>query len=326
MTAACEYADMLIRRPATSFEALDAMQAALRKLGDERDLQQIYTQAVQQAAILFGVTQSSLLLYDAASGTLHLHRPGGGIDNEAARLLSALPAEQVARLFADWPAHGAKRLVDSNDHGPADPHQVAPPYERTVLLAMVHAEQQLIGVLRLAGKSDGSVFTEDEVHLAGFYASQVGLLIQSRQRLAREERARHLAELATLQEISLAVTAYHDVARLMQTIVEKAVDLLGAAGGAVGQLDCEDSRVRFMAEYNLESSMLGDSVRLGEGIAGLVAQTGQPLVVSDYATWPGRLPDIRPRPARCAGCRAVALARAGYRGVDRLRWSVGPRI
>jgi PAS domain S-box-containing protein len=52
--------------------------------------------------------------------------------------------------------------------------------------------------------------------------------------------------------------------------------------------DPERKEVRCVVSYNTPRDFTGTVLKYGEGAAGTVAQTGQPLIVDDYRTWEGR--------------------------------------
>jgi len=177
-----------------SLTTLDSMQVVFNRLGAERAIGQLYAVAVKEAAALFRATQCGLMLYDAATDSLRFLGPGIGVDAIQAEAFSATSPDIVRQLLAHWPEHGVVRLLDPEYVAFADPAIVARLEERDVLLARIRAEDQLIGLLRLANKADGAAFSEEEAHLLGFYASQLGLLIHNLRVLAQERRQRQLAE------------------------------------------------------------------------------------------------------------------------------------
>jgi signal transduction histidine kinase len=452
--------------PLTSLAALDAMQTVLRRLSGERNLQRLCARATKEAAAYFGVTQCLLLLHDLATGAFKAADPGIGLSEAETALLSAIPADRVHRMLQNWPDYGVMRLFDSQYAPLADPALVEQLREQDVLLALVRADDQVLGVLRLANRTDQTRLPDEALHLLGFYAGQLGLLIHDLQLLTQEQAARRLAEtllkvpqvvrqpaaagadlepiftqllellgdgldcssatvslmdetrrmqiiashgrlaastivgyrwdavqdacvahvtttgqplsitdtqqdprwlpipgaefirawigaplwapdcerqglehligmlsvyastvdafdshdvivaqafadqmaivlenqrlysdmarraneMATLREIATVITTHRDTHQLLNTIVERAVNLLGGEGGDLGQVDAEAGVVRVVAEYHNTPSLLGAILKIGEGVSGLVAQTGQPQLILDYESWPQRAP------------------------------------
>ena len=115
----------------------------------------------------------------------------------------------------------------------------------------------------------------------------VGRDITDRKR-AEDELRRRAEELTALQETVLDITGRHDLSELLESIVERAVRLLGATGGGMYLCDSEKKEVRCAIGYNTATNVVGTVIKFGEGAAGIVAMTGKPLIIDDYRTWPGR--------------------------------------
>ncbi|HXG95179.1 MAG TPA: PAS domain S-box protein [Blastocatellia bacterium] len=93
-------------------------------------------------------------------------------------------------------------------------------------------------------------------------------------------------EMAALQSVLLDVTAEHDLPALLRIIVERAAELLKAPAGGMYLCDPELREVRCVVSYNFSRDYTGVTLRYGEGAAGWVAETGEPLIIDDYRQWP----------------------------------------
>ena len=112
-------------------------------------------------------------------------------------------------------------------------------------------------------------------------------LVEERKR-AEEALRRRAGELDVLQATVLDITARHDLPTLLQTIVERAALLLNAPGGGLYLCDPDQEETRCVVSYNTPRDYTGTVLKYGEGAAGIVAQTGEPLIIDDYHTWSGR--------------------------------------
>ena len=101
------------------------------------------------------------------------------------------------------------------------------------------------------------------------------------------ELNRWVAALSALQSTVLEITAPHELAALLQTIVERAVRLLNADGGCLYLCDSKSRQTRCVVSFNAPRDFVGATLKYGEGAAGLTAQTGKPLLIDDYFAWPG---------------------------------------
>lgn len=106
--------------------------------------------------------------------------------------------------------------------------------------------------------------------------------------LAESNLRRRAEELSTLYRISLEITASRDLPCLLEMIVEKAVMLLDATSGGLYLCDPEKTEVRCVVSHNTPDDYAGTVLKYGEGAAGVVAQSGKPLIIDDYRTWENR--------------------------------------
>ncbi len=100
--------------------------------------------------------------------------------------------------------------------------------------------------------------------------------------------AHRVEELAALQATLLDITTPHELTSLLHTIVERAVHLIDADGGGLYLCDPERRQARCVVSYNTLRDYTGVTLAYGEGAAGRVAQTGEPLLIANYRTWAGR--------------------------------------
>jgi signal transduction histidine kinase len=74
---------------------------------------------------------------------------------------------------------------------------------------------------------------------------------------------------------------------LLNSIVLDATELLGASRVAMMLYDAKDDTVEILDIGT--PAFPGRIFKLGEGVAGRVIQTGQPLLIEDYQAWPGKI-------------------------------------
>jgi PAS domain S-box-containing protein len=115
----------------------------------------------------------------------------------------------------------------------------------------------------------------------------VGREITERKR-AEDALRRRAEELAALQATVLDITSRHDLAVLLETIVERAARLLRVSSGGMYLCDPQKREARCVVAYRTPYSIKGTVLKYGEGAAGTVAETGKPLLIDDYRTWEGR--------------------------------------
>ncbi|MGZ3581256.1 MAG: GAF domain-containing protein [Ktedonobacterales bacterium] len=137
--------------------------------------------------------------------------------------------------------------------------------------------------------------------LPGLSTSVGGVLVAAvdvtRQVIARH-RAQEVAEVAqerigqmmTLHATSLAVASQlgADPRELLTDILRRSVVLLNARAGTVYVRDPQYDELEVVVCQGLRGDYTGSRIRVGDGLAGRVALTGQGLIVDDYRAYPFR--------------------------------------
>ena len=99
---------------------------------------------------------------------------------------------------------------------------------------------------------------------------------------------RRVDELSALQSTVLEITSPHELPEVLATIVERAAHLLGADGTGLYLCDPAARQVRLVVDFHTPRDYVGTVLAYGEGASGMVAQTGEPVLVADYRSWVGR--------------------------------------
>ena len=137
--------------------------------------------------------------------------------------------------------------------------------------------------------------------LPGVSTSVGGVLVAAvdvtRQVTARQ-RSQEVAEVAqerigqmmTLHATSLAVASQlgADPRELLADILRRSISLLDARAGTVYVRDPRHDDLEVVVCEGLRGDYAGSRIRVGEGLAGRVAQTGQGLLIDDYRAYPFR--------------------------------------
>lgn len=107
-------------------------------------------------------------------------------------------------------------------------------------------------------------------------------------KLAQQALERRARELESLYKTSLEINSQIDLMTLLNTIVEQAASLFNAPMGTLYLMEPGGETLKLVVSHNLPDNYLGIILRLGEGLSGRIALTGEPMMVSDYAQWNGR--------------------------------------
>ncbi len=98
--------------------------------------------------------------------------------------------------------------------------------------------------------------------------------------------------LTALHETTVELLAQLDLETVLENIVRRASQLLATSSGYLDLVEPETGQLRPRVRMGALAESLTHPTRSGEGLAGTVWQTRQPLVVNDYDNWPGRIGDF----------------------------------
>jgi len=89
-------------------------------------------------------------------------------------------------------------------------------------------------------------------------------------------------KLSTLSEVTELVSRIPDIKEVLQLVLHRAMTAVQSRIGSIMLLDEPTQTLRIAAAEGLEDAIVvGTTVRVGEGIAGKVIQTGEPVLVED---------------------------------------------
>ncbi|MFB0535515.1 MAG: GAF domain-containing protein [Anaerolineae bacterium] len=244
-------------------------------------LQEMVT-AVQQSFKYYHV---GLFLLNEAAGELNMQAIAGGFED----VIAPDYCQAVGEGMIGWTAETGQSLL-SNDVS-RDPRYIPGFLEEVLtkseLCVPLKLAGQVIGVLDIQS-TQLNAFDETDLLAMEALAGQIAMAIENA-RLFRETK-RRLEETMALYQTSLDITAQLEMSELLNSIVERAVTLLQAEAGGIYLYDPEREELRWVIGYDYTEKYVGVTLKPGEGMAGKVFQTGEPLIVDDYRTWEGRAP------------------------------------
>jgi len=109
---------------------------------------------------------------------------------------------------------------------------------------------------------------------------------QAEQRLHRQNEY-----LQALHETTVGLLSRHDVAGLLQAIVTRAGNLIGTEHCYVYLKNSSGIEMEMVFQSGVYNSFVHHPIKPGQGIAGRVWESMEPVHVADYSCWEGRLPD-----------------------------------
>ncbi len=102
---------------------------------------------------------------------------------------------------------------------------------------------------------------------------------------AEEILRQRTAQLEALRQVTLELTAELNLDILLHSIVSRATELLGGTLGGIYLYKPEQNVLEFTVAVGPDLPPMGTTLQWGEGLAGKVWETGEPITVSDYHHW-----------------------------------------
>jgi GAF domain-containing protein/CheY-like chemotaxis protein/anti-sigma regulatory factor (Ser/Thr protein kinase) len=183
---------------------------------------------------------------------------------------------------------------------------------RTVLAVPMLRADELLGVIFIY-RHEVRPFTDGQIALMETFADQAAIAIENA-RLLNELQARtaqltrSVQELQALGEVSRVLSSTLNLDAVLNTIVSRANVLAGTDACTVYEYDEDAGQLHFRATHNLDDTVVEiarrEPIRRGEGVAGRMAVTLEPVQIPDIAeagAYTGPLRDVLLR----SGTRAL---------------------
>ncbi|HEC21311.1 MAG TPA: GAF domain-containing protein, partial [Chloroflexi bacterium] len=129
-------------------------------------------------------------------------------------------------------------------------------------------------------------FSREDLFTLQTVADQLAVALESAH--LYEAAQRRAAELEALYRVTLSISAELDVDTVLQAIIESAMELLNAGGGGIYLYHPERDELEWAISIGPGMVPVGTVLRRGEGLSGRILETGEPLIVEQYAGWEGR--------------------------------------
>jgi HD-GYP domain-containing protein (c-di-GMP phosphodiesterase class II) len=240
--------------------------------------------ALEAATTLVDAEAGALLLRDDQRGDLYFEEAVGD-----KRVLLKELRVQVGRGVAGLVARDGEPLVvnDAQQDPRVDPEidKLTGFTTYSVLCVPIRVGPRILGVLEAVNKKQRRPFSKWDMVELGSLSHQMAIALENG-RLFREYQSK-IKRLQKTQEISAVLNSSLNQAEIRKRAIEAATVLMDAEAGSLLLLDEPAGELYFEVALGEK----GEGVRqvrlkIGEGIAGHVAKTGQPIIVNDVQNDP----------------------------------------
>jgi len=177
--------------------------------------------------------------------------------------------------------------------------------QRALAAVPLLAHEEVVGTLGVMSREEG-FFDEEDLSLLNAIGQQVGVAVTNANLF--EETRRRSRELVALNAVAAATNRAQRLEVLLADAVERVIECIKADGGGIRLLDPTSGELSLSISRGLSEAYVNkvNGLRLGEGIVGDVALTGEPTLLADMREDP-RIPSTVLGPLHEEGIRSFAV-------------------
>ena len=228
-----------------------------------------------------GTDTGAILLYHPETGELRVTSPRGWFTH--IQDVPVKPGEGLpGRVFSTGQPYLSVEFAQESFPHSSVHHRIPNGWGGACL--PIRAGIETVGVLFVAVKLPRQI-TPEQMKLLHSLVEIAGSTLH-RTRLY-DETARRAVEFASLYETSRALSEQMDLKTLLQLIVDTARKMLDSDSSGMYLYDPSTDELGLTVNTKSYTN-IGSRLKMGEGLAGRVAQTRIPLRIDDYSVWEGR--------------------------------------
>jgi GAF domain-containing protein/DNA-binding NarL/FixJ family response regulator len=249
------------------------------------DLEAVLSLVVKSAVKLTGADEGYLLLIDDDSSNLYLRAQANlGVEETKDFWI------KVNDSISGYVVQTGQPITLSRDSNSLKVKTGLTVY--SLVNVPVKVGREVIGVLGADNRYQKRAFTSDDQKLLSALADWAAIAIQNAKLYA--DTAEFSRDLELINNVSRLVSSTLDVEQIPRLLIQRTAEIFEAECGSLALISKEKGGVVFQAAYdgqgNEIKSLKNFLMPFGEGIIGLVAQTGIPHIVNNAQEDPGWSP------------------------------------
>jgi signal transduction histidine kinase len=269
----------LFEQERTQRELAEALAEAAAAVGSTLDLDQVLDRILEQVERVVPGDVSDIMLIEGNNARMVRWRGYERVGAE--HLISTAPVPIEGDQYFVTMAEEKKPVFSPNTAAdPKWPWVDGKEWARAYVGAPIIVKGLPVGFLDAYSTEPGRFGPSDARRLEVF-AHHIAAAVANAQLFAEAQRKAH--ELAALNAVAAAINQALDLEMLLADAVGQVVQVVGADAGGIRLLDPKSSELSFVFSQGLspQYAAIIQTVRLGEGIAGRVAQDGEPVLIAD---------------------------------------------
>jgi signal transduction histidine kinase len=273
-------------------QQLEAVSQVGRRVTSIVEMDQLLAEVVRLIREQLGYYHVHVFLVEGGSNQIVLRAASGHAGETLKRQPVRLKIGQEG--LTGWVAAAGEPVLcnDVSREPRYHPHALLPKTQAELAVPL-RVGDVVVGVLDVQSERRDA-FHADDAKALQILADQVAIAIENAHLFERTRR--QMEAMRALHDISLDITAHLEQEEVLAAVLEQATHFLGAQGSSLGIVNRAAGVVRLIATHNLPAEYRGVALAIGEGASGRVVQTGEAVIVNDYAHWDARSPVFRNSP------------------------------
>lgn len=268
----------------------EALVQTAKAITSQLKLGEVLQQVAEVAMTLTSAGETTIWLIDEKSGELVIEAYQGIEDENIQHLRLPVSNSLVGKVIRT-----GKPLRASREPG-GDKIKVKTDYlVESVLYVPIKLGGVTFGVLGAAHREAGKSFSARDERILETIGDFAAIAVQNARlyEATDEALARRVEELATLNELSHAVTSTLDLMRVHEILIEQLHRHWQIEAAALWLVDEKTQSIRSFSPAGSQNRETTHRVsRIGRGIIGWVARQGEPLLVEDVQKHPAYDPNV----------------------------------
>src|SRR4030042_4095575 len=261
-----------LKRRIKEFNILHGIGQAMNSL---LNLEDLLRRAVEAAVYVTGAGEGVGHLLDETGGSLDVGAAQGQGATESADIVEELDEATLREAMNS----GKATVVERKRGGDAEDPDSERELDR-LLVVPLRIRGEAIGTLGVASRASDRLFSSRDKYLLSVLAGYVAIGVGNARLSDRVER--RAEELSFLNEVGQALSSILNLEEALTLVMERVNSMLKVEAGSLLLVDEESEELVFqiaLGEKGEEIKPL--RIKMGEGIAGRVAQTGRPLLIRE---------------------------------------------
>jgi GAF domain-containing protein/FixJ family two-component response regulator len=234
-------------------------------------LEELLERAVEAAVYVTGTDQGVLHLKDADTGRLSVAARQGSAEQRAGTSVAETDEAQMQEVIRGGKATVLEAPSQVTGTGGAI---------HSALVVPLKVRGEAVGALSVSSLDPERTYSGNDRYLLSVLADYIAIGLENARLYQRVER--RAEELGLLNEVGQALSTTLDLEQALTLIMERINSILRVEAGSLLLTDEEAGELVFQIALGEKSDQVKPlRLRIGQGIAGRVAETGQPLLIPD---------------------------------------------